>query len=261
MKNNMITNFDNKSLNNSNPLEEVLREGAKKMLQAAIENEVLEFIENHKTIKDKKGHRLVIRNGYLPERNIQSGIGNIKIKQPRIRDKSKNIKFTSSILPRYMKKCPSLENLIPILYLKGISTSSFQEALESILGDKAKGLSPANIVRLKKSWELEYKDWGKRDLSNKYYIYLWADGIFFNVRLDKDRPCLLIIIGVRSNGKKELVAIHDGYRESKLSWKEVLQDLKNRGMNKSPLLATGDGALGFWSALEEEFPETKHQRC
>jgi len=261
MKNNMITNFDNKSLNNSNPLEEILREGARKMLQAAIENEVLEFIENHKTITNEKGNRFIVRNGYLPTRNIQSSIGKIKIKQPRIRDKSKNIKFTSSILPRYMKKCPSLENLIPILYLKGISTNNFQEALEGILGDKAKGLSPTNIVRLKKIWESEYKDWSKRDLSDKHYVYLWADGIFFNIRLDKDRPCLLVIVGVTLDGRKELVSIYDGHRESKLSWKEVLQDLKNRGMNKSPLLAIGDGALGFWSALEEEFPETKHQRC
>jgi len=262
MKSNMITNFDINNLNNStNLLDEVLREGARKMLQAAIENEVAEFIENHKNKTNEKGHRLIIRNGYLPSRALQSGIGNINIKQPRIRDKSKDIKFTSAILPRYMKKCPSLENLIPILYLKGISTVNFQEALESILGENAKGLSPTNIVRLKQDWELEYKNWSKRDLTNKHYIYLWADGIYFNVRLDSDRPCLLVIIGVTPEGNKELLVIYDGQRESKLSWKEALQDLKKRGMNISPLLATGDGALGFWGALEEEFPETKHQRC
>ena len=257
MKSNMITNFDINNLNNStNLLDEVLREGARKMLQAAIENEVAEFIENHKNKTNEKGHRLIIRNGYLPSRALQSGIGNINIKQPRIRDKSKDIKFTSAILPRYMKKCPSLENLIPILYLKGISTVNFQEALESILGENAKGLSPTNIVRLKQDWELEYKNWSKRDLTNKHYIYLWADGIYFNVRLDSDRPCLLVIIGVTPEGNKELLVIYDGQRESKLSWKEALQDLKKRGMNISPLLATGDGALGFWGALEEEFPET-----
>lgn len=260
--NNMITNFDIKNLNNStSPLEDILRDGARKMLQAAIENEVSEFIENHKNITNEKGHRAIVKNGYLPQRNIQTGIGNISIKQPRIRDKTKRTKYTSAILPRYMKKCPSIENLIPILYLKGISTGNFQEALESILGENAKGLSATNIVRLKSDWELEYKDWVKRDLTNKHYIYLWADGIYFNVRLDNDRPCLLVIIGVTPEGNKELLAIHDGQRESKLSWKEILQDIKKRGLNTSPLLAIGDGALGFWRALEEEFPKTRHQRC
>jgi transposase-like protein len=262
MKDNMITNFDIKNPNNfTSSLEEIIRDGARKMLQSAIENEVLEFIENNKYQKDEKGNRLIVRNGYLPKRNLQSGIGDISIKQPRVRDKTKNIKFTSALLPKYMKKCPSLENLIPILYLKGISTNNFQEALESILGEKAKGLSATNIVRLKNDWELEFKEFSQRDMTDKHYIYLWADGIYFNVRLDNDRPCLLVIVGVTPEGKKELVAIHDGQRESKLSWKEVLQDLKKRGLNKSPDLAIGDGALGFWRALEEEFPSTQHQRC
>jgi len=258
----MITNFDIKNLNNStSPLEDILRDGARKMLQAAIENEVAEFIENHKNITNEKGHRAIVKNGYLPQRNIQTGIGNISIKQPRVRDKTKRAKYISAILPRYMKKCPSIENLIPILYLKGISTGNFQEALEAILGENAKGLSATNIVRLKDDWELEYKDWVKRDLTNKHYIYLWADGIYFNVRLENDRPCLLVIIGVTPEGNKELLAIHDGQRESKLSWKEILQDIKKRGLNASPLLAIGDGALGFWRALEEEFPKSRHQRC
>ena len=262
MKDNMITNFDINNPNNStNLLEEVIKNGARKMLQAAIENEVAEYIDSYKDITNEKGHRQIVRNGYLPKRNIQTGIGNIPIKQPRVRDKTKNNRFTSAILPKYMKKCPSLENLIPLLYLKGISTNNFQEALESILGRNAKGLSATNIVRLKSNWEAEFKDWAKRDMTNKHYLYLWADGIYFNVRLSSDRPCLLVIIGVTPEGKKELVAIHDGQRESKLSWKEVMQDLKIRGLNKSPLLAIGDGALGFWRALEEEFPDTKHQRC
>ena len=262
MKDNMITNFDINNPNNStNLLEEVLKDGARKMLQAAIENEVAEYIENYNDITNEKGHRQIVRNGYLPKRNIQTGIGDISIKQPRVRDKTKNNQFTSAILPKYMKKCPSLENLIPLLYLKGVSTNNFQEALESILGKNAKGLSATNIVRLKSDWETEFKDWSKRDMTNKHYLYLWADGIYFNVRLESDRPCLLVIVGVTPEGKKELVAIHDGQRESKLSWKEVLQDLKIRGLNKSPLLAIGDGALGFWRALEEEFPDTKHQRC
>ena len=262
MKNNMITNFDIKNLNNStNLLEEVIRDGARKMLQAAIENEVIEFVESHKNITNEKGHRVIVRNGYLPQRNIQTGIGDISIQQPRVRDKTSSSQFTSAILPKYMKKSPSLENLIPLLYLKGVSTNSFQEALESILGKNAKGLSATNIVRLKSDWELEFKDWSKRDMTDKHYIYIWADGIYFNVRLGSDRPCLLVIVGVTPEGKKELVAIHDGQRESKLSWKEVLQDLKTRGLNKEPLLAIGDGALGFWRALEEEFPDTQHQRC
>lgn len=262
MKNNMITNFDIKNLNNStNLLEEVIRDGARKMLQAAIENEVIEFVESHKNITNEKGHRVIVRNGYLPQRNIQTGIGDISIQQPRVRDKTSSSQFTSAILPKYMKKSPSLENLIPLLYLKGVSTNSFQEALESILGKNAKGLSATNIVRLKSDWELEFKDFSKRDMTDKHYIYIWADGIYFNVRLGSDRPCLLVIVGVTPEGKKELVAIHDGQRESKLSWKEVLQDLKTRGLNKEPLLAIGDGALGFWRALEEEFPDTQHQRC
>jgi transposase-like protein len=262
MKENMITNFDINNPNISkNLLEDVIKDGAKKMLQAAIENEVIEFIENNKYKTDEKGHRFIVKNGYLPSRDIQTGIGNINIKQPRVRDKSKRIKFTSALLPKYMKKCPSLDNLIPILYLKGISTSSFQEALESILGENAKGLSATNIVRLKKDWEIEYDTWSKRDLSDKQYIYIWTDGIYFNVRLDNDRPCLLVMIGETPEGNKELIAIHDGQRESKLSWKEILQDLKKRGLKKAPELAIGDGALGFWTAIEEEFPATKHQRC
>ncbi len=218
MKNNMITNFDINNPNNStNLLEEVIKNGARKMLQAAIENEVIEFIENNKNMTNEEGHRSIVRNGYLPQRNIQTGIGDISIKQPRVRDKTKNSKFTSAILPKYMKKCPSLENLIPLLYLKGISTNSFQEALESILGKNAKGLSPTNIVRLKSDWEIEFKNWSKRDMTDKHYIYLWADGIYFNVRLGSDRPCLLVIVGLTPEGKKELVAINDGQRESKLS--------------------------------------------
>jgi len=242
-------------------LEEILRNGAKKLLQKAIENEVLEYMEMHKSLKDENGRQLVIRNGYLPKRSIQTGLGPLSIKQPRIRDKRENVSFTSAILPKYMRKTPSIEAVISTLYLKGISTGNFQEALEAILGKNAKGLSPANITRLKQDWEADYNKWKARDLSGKHYVYIWVDGIYFNVRLTKDRPCLLVIIGALPDGKKELVGIYDGHRESKLSWKEALIDLREKGMTISPSLAVGDGALGFWAALREVFPETQEQRC
>jgi len=243
------------------PLEELCRAGARKLLQEAIDSEVSELIEKFKDLKNEQGNRLVVRNGHLPERNLMTGIGPIKVKQPRVRDARPGMSFTSSILPKYMRRVPSIDNLIPILYLKGISTGNFSEALESILGQNASGLSATNIVRLKEKWTKEYHSWHRRDMSNKHYVYLWVDGIYFNVRLEKDRPCILVIMGALENGQKELVAVHDGYRESKLSWKEVLRDLKKRGLSNLPKLATRDGALGFWAALREEFPHTREQRC
>nr|VFK24838.1 MAG: Transposase (or an inactivated derivative) [Candidatus Kentron sp. LPFa] len=262
MKKNLISQDKNELSNEfKNSLEDILREGARKLLQQAIENEVEEHIEQFKNLRDESNHRCVTRNGHLPKRKIQTGLGSIPIQQPRIRDIRKNSKFTSSILPPYARRTPSIEAVIPALYLKGISTNDFPEALKAILGDNAQGLSPTNIVRLKQTWEKEYKDWNKRNLSEKQYVYIWADGIYFNIRLDKDRPCILVIMGALKDGTKELIAIHDGHRESKLSWQEVLQGLKNRGLSEAPCLAIGDGALGFWSALEEEFPSTLHQRC
>ncbi len=242
-------------------LEELLREGARKMLQAAIEAEVSDYTERHKSCLDESGHRLVVRNGHLPARSLQSGVGPIQLKQPRVNDKREGEKFSSSILPPYMRRSPSIEDLIPLLYLKGISTNSFGEALRSILGPGADGLSPSTISRLKGAWEDEYQEWQERDLSGKRYVYIWADGIYFNVRLNSERPCLLVIIGTLADGTKELVTIHDGERESKLSWLEALRDLKRHGLQEAPLLAVGDGALGFWGALEEEFPGTREQRC
>ncbi len=235
-------------------LEDILREGARQLLQQAIENEVIEHLEH---IKGQGNQQGVKRNGYLPQRHIQSGIGPIQVKQPRVRSS----RFSSAILPPYLRRVPSLESLIPALYLKGVSTGNMEEALAAILGENAKGLSPTNIVRLKEVWGKEYDQWQSRDLSFKQYVYLWADGIYFNVRLTDERPCLLVLIGARVDGTKELVAIHDGLRESKLSWKEVLQDLKGRGLHTAPKLAIGDGALGFWAAIEEEFPSCRHQRC
>lgn len=246
-------------------LEEVIREGARKMLQAAIEQEVTDYINSLSDKTDEKGRRMVIRNGYLPERSILTGIGPIKIKQPRVRDKREQKEhFTSAILPRYLRRIPSLDNLIPALYLKGISTGDFTEALSAILGDDAKGLSASTIVRLKRQWEEEYKKWSKADLSDKRYIYFLVDGIYFNVRLEdpeNKQQCFLIIIGAKEDGTKELVYVMDGYRESKIAWLELLNDLKYRGLTKCPLLAIGDGGLGFWAAIDEVYPETKHQRC
>ena len=245
----------------NNPLEETLREGARKLLQQAIENEVQEFLDKFKDQKTEDGRRPIVRNGYLPERSIQTGVGLIPVKQPRVRDRERKPSFTSTILPPYMRRVPSVDATVSALYLKGVSTNNFSEALEAILGENAKGLSPTNIVRLKTDWETEYKEWSKRDLSGKHYVYFWADGIYFNVRLEEDRPCLLVIIGALSDGSKEIVSIYDGCRESKMSWAEVLNDLKRRGLSQPPSLAIGDGALGFWAALEEIFPETKTQRC
>lgn len=249
------------SNNFENALEQVLREGARKLLQQAIESEVTEYIEMFKSCRDENNKRAVIRNGYLPGREIQTGIGPIQVKQPRVRDKREGIRFTSSILPRYARRTPSVDSVIPTLYLKGLSTSDFTEALESLLGENAKGLSPTNICRLKEAWQEEYIGWNKRDLSGKKYIYVWADGIYFNVRLSDDRPCVLVLIGALPCGKKEIIAIQDGERESALSWKELLLDIKRRGLIDQPSLAIGDGALGFWKALEEVFPSTRQQRC
>lgn len=242
-------------------LEQTLKDGARLLLQQAIENEVNEYLESMEDRKTSEGKKQFVRNGYLPEREVQTGIGPIAVKQPRVRDKESSTIYSSAILPKYMRRAPSIDAVIPALYLRGISTSNFQEALEAIMGKDAKGLSATNITRLKQSWEQEYKNWNKRSLEGKRYVYIWADGIYFNVRLGDDRICFLVILGALPNGNKELVAIHNGYRESKISWSEILENLKRRGLQSSPELAIGDGALGFWSALEEVFPKTKQQRC
>lgn len=260
-KNDTTTNKGHETESFKSALESVLKEGAQRLLQQAIENEVEEYIQTTKQFKNLDNRQMVIRNGYQPERAIQTGLGSITVQRPRVRDKRQGHRFTSHILPRYARRTPSIETVIPTLYLKGISTNDFHEALEAILGKNAQGLSPANIVRLKKVWEEEHKEWDRRDLSEKHYVYMWVDGIHFNVRLDKDRPCILVIMGALRDGTKELVAVHDGYRESKLSWMEVIRDLKTRGLKYNPSLAIGDGALGFWAAQKEEFPNTRQQRC
>ncbi|HCL29708.1 MAG TPA: IS256 family transposase, partial [Candidatus Latescibacteria bacterium] len=202
-----------------------------------------------------------VRNGYLPERTVQTGIGDVEIKVPRVRDRSGDgVTFSSALLPPYLKRARSIEELIPWLYLKGVSTGDYQEALSALLGDQAKGLSANTVSRLKKQWEDEHTDWQKRDLADQRYVYWWADGVYSNVRMD-DRLCLLVIIGVTEQGRKELVVVEDGQRESEASWKELLTGLRERGLTTAPKLAVGDGAMGFWAALSKVYPETEHQRC
>ena len=242
-------------------LEQVIRDGAQRMLQTAIEHEVAAYIETHQLALDRQGHRLVVRNGWLPSRAIQTGMGPLPVAQPRVHDGRAEQKFTSRILPPYLRRVPSLDALIPALYLRGLSTGDFADALSAILGPKAAGLSPANIVRLKEGWEQEYKDWQSRDLTGKRYVYWWADGIYFNVRLSEDRPCVLVLMGSLEDGTKELIAVVAGQRESKLSWQTLLADLKRRGLSFPAKLAVADGGLGFWAALPEEFPAVQEQRC
>jgi len=213
------------------PLEEIAREGARKMLAEALELEVNEFLRKYSNLKDESGKQLVVRNGYSPEREIMTGIGNIEIKQPRIDDRKIRFEqkvpiYSSEILPKYLRRIPSIDNLLPALYLKGVSTGDFPVALESILGKNAKNLSANVIVGLKSKWKEEYDSWSKRDLSKKEYVYFWVDGIHFNVRLEDDRTCILVIVAADNTGKKDLLAVSDGYRESKISWKDVLLSLK-----------------------------------
>jgi transposase-like protein len=264
MKNDEPVGSENQAAEKNGLLEEIIGEGARKVLQAAIEHEVGAYIDMFKDLKDDRGKRAVVRHGFLPERELLTSIGPLSIRQPRVRDKREGKAFTSAILPRYMRRVPSLDNLIPVLYLKGISTGDFTEALEAILGENAKGLSASTVVRLKKQWEQDFRAWAKRDLTDTRYVYFWADGIHFNVRLEdteNKRQCILVIIGAREDGTKELVAVLDGYRESKLSWMEILSSLKERGLIQGPKLAIGDGAIGFWAALREAYPECEEQRC
>ena len=238
------------------PLEAIVKEGARRLLQQAIEEEVATYLHEYQGEIDEWGRRLVVRNGKMPSRSVLTGVGPIAIQQSRIRDRRNGQRFTSAILPPYMRRAPSIDSLIPALYLRGVSSGDFSEALAAILGENAPGLSHTNICRLKEVWEEEFKAWSQRDLSGKRYVYIWADGIYFTVRLGEDRPCLLVIVGVLEDGRKELVAILDGVRESTMSWLELLRGLKNRGLKEWPRVAVGDGALGFWAALSEEFPAT-----
>src|SRR5271154_2393584 len=242
-------------------LDEVLRNGAKKLLQEAIEIEVAEYVQRFQELKDSVNRRVVTKNGYLPERDILTGLGSVNIRQPRVKDRREDASFSSQILPKYKRRTPSLEAAIPELYLRGISTNNFPEALAALLGENAAGLSATNVTRMKEVWEKEYQSWQTRRFDGIRYVYIWVDGIYFNIRLDTDRPCMLVVIGAREDGQKEFIGIDDGVRESKQSWKDFLQNLKSRGLVITPSLAVGDGALGFWSALEEEYPQCQQQRC
>ena len=239
----------------------LLRNGAKALISQAVEAELAAILMSYQHEKLADGRQAVVRNGYLPERTIQTGVGDVEIKVPKVRDRSEQgIKFNSSLLPPYLKRTKSMEELIPWLYLKGISTGGFQEALSALVGEQAKGLSANTISRLKTDWLREHQTWSQRDLSQKQYVYFWADGIYSNVRMD-DRLCLLVIVGVTEHGQKELVAVEDGFRESSASWEEVLIKLRQKGLTQGPRLATGDGALGFWNALSKVYPDCRHQRC
>ena len=245
-------------------LTNILRDGAQRMLAQAIDAEIAEWIETHRDVCDEAGHRQVVRNGRLPKRTILSGVGAIEVEQPRVLDRRPKDEaefFSSKILPPYLRKTKSLEDLIPWLYLKGISTGDFSEALAALVGPSAAGLSASTIVRLKSVWEEEFQQWNKRSLEGKKYVYVWADGVHFNIRLEEDRLCILVFMGATEDGRKELIAVADGYRESEQSWKSLLLDVKARGLVVDPKLATGDGALGFWKALPQVYPSTREQRC
>jgi len=235
----------------------ILRRGARKLLADAIETEVTEWIDAHATVRDATGRRQVVRNGHLPARNITTGLGPVEVRQPRVRDRRPGAdveRFSSKILPPYLRKAQSVEELFPWLYLKGISTGDFQEALTALVGPDCPGLSATTVTRLKSAWEAEYEVWNKRDLSAKQYVNVWADGVHFNVRLEDDRTCILVLMGATAEGTKELIAVVDGYRESEQSWTTLLLDVKARGLSIEPKLAVGDGALGFWKALAKAFP-------
>jgi putative transposase len=245
------------------PLDELVKRGARQVIQQAIEAELAELLSNCSNVVTLHGKRAVVRNGYLPEREVLTAAGQIAVKVPKVRDRSgAGIKFNSNIVPPYIRKSPRVSAALPWLYLKGISTGDMSEALSVLLGEDAKGLSANVVSRLKAQWADEHESWNRRDMSLSRYVYWWADGIHTGLRSDhSDGQCLMVIVGVTPDGRKERVAIGDGYRESKESWKDLLLDLKQRGLQAGPLLAVGDGAMGFWAAIEEVFPQTAHQRC
>ena len=261
MKEDTVVSFRQPGSFLADPLTDVLRSGARRLLAQAVEAEVEAHIVAHADLTDGQGRRRIVRHGYLPEREIQTGIGGVRVKAPRVRDRAGRIRFTSSILPRYLRRTKSVEELLPWLYLKGISTGDFGEALAALMGPDAPGLAASTIGRLKAVWWEEYEAWRRRDLSARRYVYFWADGVYFQPRLDHDKQCVLVIVGADAKGHKDIVGLVDGYRESAQSWRELLLDLKRRGLEIGPELAVGDGALGFWKALREVYGEAREQRC
>ena len=266
MKDDTVVTLQQPGSFSDDPLTDVLRAGARQLLAQAVEAEVESHILAHADLTDGNGRRRVVRHGYLPEREIQTGIGAVEVKAPRVRDRDPEapggrIDFTSSILPRYLRRSKSVEELLPWLYLKGLSSGGFGEALAALLGPDAPGLSASTIARLKTLWWEQYVAWQKRDLSAKRYVYFWADGVYFSPRLEHERQCILVIIAADANGHKDIIGLMDGYRESEQSWKELLLDLKRRGLERGPDLAVGDGALGFWKALRQAYGQAREQRC
>ena len=266
MKDDTVVSLRQPGTFSDDPLTDILRAGARQLLAQAIEAEVEGHIVAHAELTDAQGRRRVVRHGYLPEREIQTGLGAVRVKAPRVRDRDPEapggrIGFTSSILPRYLRRSKSMEELLPWLYLKGISSGDFGEALAALLGPDAPGLTASTISRLKALWWDEYEAWQQRDLSARRYVYFWADGVYFSPRMEHDKQCVLVIIGADETGHKNIVGMVDGYRESAQSWKELLLDLKRRGLQAGPELAVGDGALGFWKALREVYGDTRVQRC
>ncbi len=248
------------------PLTDVLRSGARRLLAQAVEMEADDFIATMKELKLADGRDRIVRHGHGPERSIQTGIGPVPVRRVKIRDRGANgeeerVRFASSILPKWARRTRSLDALLPVLYLRGVSTGDFQEALSALVGKDAPNLSPSVITRLTAQWNADYERWQKRDLSARRYVYVWADGVYLQARMEDQAECMLVLIGATPEGKKELVGFQTGVRESAQSWRELLVDVKRRGLKVAPDIAVGDGALGFWKALDEVFPGTKHQRC
>ena len=264
MSNSMTKNVKLPGLFTCDALTEVIAHSAKEILAAAVQAEAAQWISERGHLLDEHGHRLVVANGYLPERRILTGIGTVSIKQPRIEDRrpvDQREKLNRRILPPYLRRTSSIDEAIPWMYLYGISTNDMGDSLKALLGPAIEHLSPNTVTRLVSQWQMQYAHWNQRSLADKRYVYIWAEGVYFNVRLgDDDSACILVILGATETGEKEILAIADGYRESKQSWQTVLLDLKSRGL-ESPKLAIGDGAMGFWAALEEVYPAAKHQRC
>jgi len=266
MTENTVIGFTKPSDFSSDPLTDVLRQGARDILATAVQAEVSAFIAGHAHLLDEVGRHRLVRHGFLPEREVMTGIGKVPVQVPRVRDRgtakdAEKIRFRSALIPPYLRKSKSVEELLPWLYLKGISTGDFSEALAALLGPDAEGLSASTITRLKATWWEEYQAWRKRDLTGKRYVYIWADGVYFSPRLDDDRQCMLVIIGADEYGDKHVLGIMDGFRENADSWRDLLRGLKKRGLSIAPDLAIGDGALGFWTALRDVFPTTREQRC
>ena len=264
MPENTIAKLPDPSGFSTDPFTDIIRDGARKLIEQAIHAELAALMAAFSAEKLENGTSRLVRHGYLPEREVMTGIGPVPVKVPRVRDRKPGedkITFTPSILPRYLRKAKSVEELLPWLYLKGVSTGDFSEALAALLGPNADGLSAKTITRLKADWWNDYEAWQKRDLSHRRFLYIWADGVYFKPRMAEEKQCVLVIVGADEYGRKELLAMIDGFRESAESWRELLLDLKRRGLKQDPNLAIGDGALGFWTALREVFATTREQRC